>query len=263
MSKRILKISIITPTLNQAEFIEDTIKSVLNQNYENYEHIIIDGGSSDSTLKILQKYPHLKWISEKDNGQADAINKGFRLAGGDIIAWLNSDDFYEENIFDDIVSFFESNPSCKFLYGDITYVNKDKKFLYKLTGANLNYQNLLLHPDIVRQPSCFWHKDVLEQVGFLTENLHVVMDYEFFLRIGKKYEYFYLNRNISFFRSYNENKTNLLLRKQAKELYKVMKYYNPNMNFKSYKFLFGRYLDSLNEENFLRKILNPLRKGTK
>ncbi len=260
MFERELKISIITPTLNQAAFIEDTIKSVLDQSYGNFEHIIIDGGSIDSTLEILKKYPHLKWVSEKDNGQAQAINKGFKIAVGDIIAWLNSDDYYENNIFGDVAAFFSTNHNCKFLYGDITYVDKYKNFIYQLTGADLSYQNLLLHPDIVRQPSCFWRRSVLEEIGLLNEDLQVVMDYEFFLRIGKKFEYFYLNKNFSYFRSYKENKTNVFLRKQAKELYRVMKEYNPNMGFESYKFLFGRYVDSLDDKNLLKKTLTPLRK---
>jgi len=88
-----VKISIITPTLNHAQYIEDTILSVKNQDYSDFEHIIIDGGSTDGTVDILKKYPHLIWISEKDSGQSNAINKGFKMASGDILAWINSDDY--------------------------------------------------------------------------------------------------------------------------------------------------------------------------
>lgn len=256
-----LKISIITPTLNQADFIEDTIRSVIKQNYDNFEHIIMDGGSSDHTLEILNKYPHLKWKSEKDSGQSNAINKGFKLADGDIIAWINSDDFYADNIFQDVVTYFVKNPNCKFLYGNITYIDKNRKTLYSITGANINYHNLLLYPDIVRQPSSFWRREVLENIGYLNETLHVVMDYEYFLRISEKYESYYFDRNLSFFRCYHENKTNSLLRKQAFELYLVLKHYKTKMDFKTYKFLFGRYLDSLSRKNPVRILFQTVRKG--
>src|SRR5205085_4919715 len=94
-----VKISIITPSYNQGRFIRDTIESVLNQNYPNFEHIVIDAVSNDNTVEILKEYPHLKWISEKDKGAADAINKGMKMATGEITTWLNSDDYFEQNIF--------------------------------------------------------------------------------------------------------------------------------------------------------------------
>ena len=92
-----LKISIVTCSYNQAEFIRQNIESVLNQNYPNFEHLIIDGGSTDGTIEILKEYPHLNWVSEPDRGQSDALNKGFRKASGDIIAWINSDDMLAPN----------------------------------------------------------------------------------------------------------------------------------------------------------------------
>ncbi len=106
MNKNSYLVSIITPSFNQAQFIEQTIKSVQNQDYKNIEHIIIDGGSTDGTIDILKKYSGIKWISEKDNGQSDAINKGFSTANGEILAWLNSDDYYDENIITKVVEYF-------------------------------------------------------------------------------------------------------------------------------------------------------------
>ena len=120
-----LKFSIITPSLNQGRFIRDNIESVLAQKYELMEHIIIDGGSSDNTLKILSEYKHLIWKSEKDLGPADAINKGLRIATGDIVAWINSDDFYEIGIFDIINNIFE-NKKFEIVIGNLTFVDEKK-----------------------------------------------------------------------------------------------------------------------------------------
>lgn len=256
-----LKISIITPTLNQAQFIEETILSVLNQNYPDFEHIVIDGGSKDNTLDILKKYSHLKWVSEKDKGQSDAINKGFRMATGDIVAWINSDDYYAENTFNLINNYFSANPDCSILYGDITYISQSGSILYTLTGDDVSFEKLLDFPDNVRQPSTFWRKEVLEKVGYIKESLHLVMDLEFFLRIGKIYKFHYLPENLSFFRFYENNKTTVFLRKQVFEMHKVIKYYKGSLSFFNYKFLFGRYLDSLDKKNPVRLFFSIFRKG--
>jgi glycosyltransferase involved in cell wall biosynthesis len=255
-----LKISIITPSLNQGQFIEDTILSVLNQKYDNFEHIIIDGGSTDNTINILKKYNHLIWVSEKDSGQSNAINKGFKLATGDIIAWLNSDDYYEENIFEEVQNYFQKTENCFFLYGDITFVNENKAVINKVSGNNLSYKNIIKNPDIVRQPSSFWRRSLLNEIGYLDEKLDLVMDLDFFLRIGQKHEFYYLNRNLSFFRAYNENKTSSQKRKQYNEIKNVLKKHAFFLGFRTYKLLLGRYLDSLNDDNILKKMLQPLRK---
>lgn len=255
-----LKISIITPTLNQADFIEDTILSVLNQNYKNFEHIVIDGGSCDKTLEILKKYKHLKWISERDTGQSNAINKGLKLASGDIIAWINSDDYYESNIFEKVARYFEKYELCKFLYGDITYIDKNKNLLYKISGETLSYDHLLAKPDLVRQPSSFWRREVLEEIGFLDENLHLVMDFDYFLRIGKKYDFYYLSENISYYRCYDETKTLSLKKKQVSELFAVIRKNVKFMSPLSYKYLLGKYLDSLDDSNAVKRMLSHLRK---
>ncbi len=123
-----LKISIVTPSYNQGKYIKETIESVLAQNYQNWEHIIVDGGSNDETVSIIKQYPHLKWISEKDNGSVFALNKGIKMATGDIIGWLNSDDFYEKNIFQDVADAFE-NLKFNFISGNQNFVDKEKKMV--------------------------------------------------------------------------------------------------------------------------------------
>ena len=118
MNTKNLTFSIVTPSHNQGQFIEDAIQAVLRQKYSEFEHIIIDNRSTDSSIEILKKYGHLKWISEPDKGQSDAVNKGFRMATGDIIGWLNADDIYLPNCFNMISSFLVSHPTVDIVYGD-------------------------------------------------------------------------------------------------------------------------------------------------
>jgi len=244
MVSEYLKFSIITPSFNQGEYIKDTIESVLNQNYKNFEHIIIDGGSNDNTIEILKKYSHLKWVSEKDRGQSHAINKGFAKASGDIIAWINSDDYYEKNVFAGIATYFENNPDCMVLYGDITYVDKTKCILSTIQGNVINYQSLVKCPDIVRQPSTFWRIDVIREFGGVDEQLHLVMDFDFFLRISKHFQFHYYKQNFSYYRYYDENKSLSLARRQTHEIHDVYKKNNIAFTFSIYKYLFLKYVHS-------------------
>lgn len=251
-----MKFSIITPSLNQGAFIEQTIQSVLEQNYVPVEHIIIDGASSDSTVDILKKYPHLIWISEKDSGQSEAINKGFKLATGDILAWLNADDFYEKNIFPIVARYFEEHPDCFILYGDMVFVDVSGKPLFSLGGPTISRDQLLINPDIVRQPSFFWRREVLENCGFLDENLHLVMDYDYFLRISMKYDIHYLPYNISYFRYYSTTKTYSLRKRQVYEIYKVFRKHHVPLTAKRILYLLKKYLKSF---RFIYTILVRMR----
>ena len=249
-----MKFSIVTPSLNQSRFIEDTINSILNQDYPNFEHIIIDGGSTDGTIDILKKYPHLKWISEKDAGQSNAINKGFNMATGDIVAWINSDDYYETTIFKDVAIFFEKNSDCHFLYGDLTFIDINKNVLFKTNEGNISYKSLLINPDIVRQPSCFWRRKIFDEIGLLNENLHLVMDYDFFLRIAKKHDFHYLNKNFSYFRLYKDGKSSKYIYKQLFELIQVMAKSPAIYNKKSYLFFLKRIYKIVNESIFKKEL---------
>ena len=237
-----MKISIITPTLNQSNFIEKTIQSVQHQNYSNFEHIIIDGESTDSTIDILKKYDHLIWISEKDTGQSNAINKGFNIATGDIICWLNSDDYFAEDTLNIVSDYFQSHPDSMILYGDITYINEKDEVLREITGDKLSYQTLLMFPDYVRQPSTFWRKIILDEVGSLDESLQLVMDLDFFLRISRKYKFNYKNQNLSYFRAYGEGKTFRYQRRQVMEIIKVLHRFIDRIDNITKKILLKRFL---------------------
>ncbi len=257
-----MRISIVTPSYNQARFIERTIDSVLNQNLKSsdFEHIVIDGGSSDGTVEILKKYSHLKWISEKDNGQSDAINKGFKLATGDVFCWLNSDDYFTENTLSTVMDFFLTHPSSNILYGDIEYVDINGEHLSYDKGNVISFNKLISNPDKVRQPSTFWRKEVWERTGGVRTDLRVVMDLDFFLRALAQYEIEYLPQVLSSFRTYAENKTSSLRKIQFLEMTKVLKQYSESYNPTTIKFLFGRFLDSLPNDHVINKVFSRLRK---
>jgi glycosyltransferase involved in cell wall biosynthesis len=239
-----LRISVITPSFNQAGFIEETIRSVMHQDHGDIEHLVIDGGSTDGTVAVLEKYPHLQWVSEKDSGQSSAINKGFRRATGGIVAWLNSDDYYEENIFGDIVRYFETHPGCMLLYGDLTFVDVSGKTLHRATGDAIDFDRLIECPDIVRQPSCFWRREVVEEIGGVDENLHLVMDFDFFLRIGKRHKFHYLSRNLSYYRHYETNKTLSMARRQIREMFRVYRKNDIPLSARTLRYLAVRYASS-------------------
>ncbi|MGB7569299.1 MAG: glycosyltransferase family 2 protein [Chitinivibrionales bacterium] len=245
-----MKISIITPTLNHARFIEDTILSVKNQDYKDFEHIVIDGGSDDGTIDILRKYPHLIWISEKDSGQSNAINKGFKMAKGDIITWLNSDDYFENNIFSRIVKLFEDNKDCFVLYGNMTDIGENKNILGTRTGDTITLKHLLINPDIVRQPGCFWRREVINRIGNLNEDLHLVMDYDYFLRIAKQFKFYHVNINLCYFRLFQGTKTSRLPKRQLQEIYWVMRKESSWIPFRFYLFLFNRKYFSMKQKLF-------------
>jgi glycosyltransferase involved in cell wall biosynthesis len=209
MSKELPPISIITPSLNQGAYIEENIKGVLKQEYPNFEHIIIDGGSTDGTIDILRKYDHLIWVSEKDSGQSEAINKGFKRANGEILAWLNSDDCYEANAFKIIAKALNKDEGKYFVFGDCNLIDEKGETIgfikgkYKGQGSLIEYWKDAYIP----QPSVFFHRDLLHEIGFVNESLHYAMDWDFWLRISEKYSLFYINKPLANFRIHGKQKT--------------------------------------------------------
>jgi len=219
-----MKISIITPSFNQAKYIERTIKSVLNQNYSHLEYIIIDGGSTDGTVEILKKYSdRIIWKSEKDKGQSDAINKGLKIATGNIVAYLNSDDTYEIGTLKKVADFFANNPDKKWVYGKCRIINEDDKEIRKPITAYKNWllkkysYSKLLSENFISQPATFWRREVLDEIGYLNENEHFCMDYEFWLRIGQKYPVGVINDYLANFRYYSNSKSGSVNKKQFQD----------------------------------------------
>ncbi len=206
------KISIVTPSFNQGEFIEETILSVINQGYNNLEYIVIDGGSTDDSVGIIKKYEkHITyWISEKDKGQSHAINKGFQLATGEIVGWLNSDDLLEEGALERIASFFNREPELEVLFGQWQEFdskgNRPKNF-NPLEVSNVKW----MYSSLYAQPSTFYRKDIFNKIGYLDESLKFSMDNDLFKRMilfGSKTKR--TNEIFSKFRWHDQSKSSTL-----------------------------------------------------
>jgi glycosyltransferase involved in cell wall biosynthesis len=178
-------VSIITPSFNQAKYLEDTIQSVLGQDYANLEYILVDGGSTDASVDIIRKYDDRLawWVSERDNGQAEAINKGLSRATGEIVAWLNSDDTYLPGAISTVVRVFEENPDVALVYGNMLAVNENGETINILCYDQLNLEDLLCF-QIIGQPAVFFRRDALEKAGFLDPTYHFLLDHHFWLRIA-------------------------------------------------------------------------------
>jgi glycosyltransferase involved in cell wall biosynthesis len=183
-----LKITIVTPSLNQGDYIEDTILSVLNQGYQDLEYIIIDGGSTDKTVEIIKKYGDriTYWESEKDSGQSNAINKGFRRATGDIINWLNSDDQLMPGALHAIANYFRDNPQMIAVHGRIEYFGETRNYYSKNISPKELKTRYVSHI-CMPQPACFYKKKLLDEQGLLDESLHFSMDTDLFIRAGLHY----------------------------------------------------------------------------
>lgn len=199
------RISILTPSFNQGRFIEQNILSVLEQRYPNLEHIIIDGGSTDDTVSILRRYSHLKWVSERDAGQSDALNKGFAMASGDIVGWLNSDDYYASGVFAQLANCF-AVPATQWVIGGVTKVYNGNIGVSH-TPAAIDYQRLLQNPDIVSQPGTFYRRDALHAAGGWDPALYMVMDYDLWLRLARMAKPVMVPNNWAYFRLHPEQKT--------------------------------------------------------
>ena len=205
------KISIVTPSYNQAAYLEQTILSVLEQQYPNFEYIIIDGGSTDGSVDIIKKYEaHItRWVSEPDSGQSEALNKGFALCSGDIIGWLNSDDYYENNIFARIAGIFE-NKNINIINGDCRLVDESGVECGRVCSKKV-YMNRLLNSWIPRsippQPAIFFRRACLEKVGLLDASLHYGMDYDLWLRLCTHYRFDYVPGILANYRFHEHSKS--------------------------------------------------------
>ncbi len=220
------KISIITPSYNQGHFIEQTIQSVLEQGYPNLEYIIIDGGSTDDTVDIIKKYEAqvTYWVSEKDKGQSDAINKGFRLATGDVINWLNSDDYYEAGILHHVAKIFGAEYVKAYVGRSRVFGNGVDVFT---KGTDVYPGNLYKTIGWARidQPETFFRKSAIDTIGYLNESLHYIMDKDLWIRFLCRYGVNHIvkdNELVAHFRLHQDSKTVALRNNfstESKDLY--------------------------------------------
>lgn len=220
-------VTIVTPSYNQGEFIEATILSVLEQNYPNLQYLVVDGGSKDNTLDILKKYEdRLKWTSEKDKGQSDAINKGFKMAKGEIVAWLNSDDTYEPGAIQTAVDYFLTHPDTALVYGEGDIIDRSGSKVKRFEATQDFDLWMLIHKwDYIMQPATFFKRDALEQVGYLNESLHYCMDWDLWIKLASQYNVGYINQVIANSREYEDTKTSTGGWTRFKEIVALMRKY--------------------------------------
>jgi hypothetical protein len=218
-------VSIITPSFNQGRFIRQTIESVLGQDYPRIEYIVVDGGSTDDTVDILRGYDgRLTWSSARDGGQADAINQGFRRARGEIVAWLNSDDTYLPGAVSAAVSHLVQHRDCAMVYGDGFLIDERGAVTGRFPATEpFNLWKLVYVSDFILQQTTFFRRAALEAVGYLDETLHWGLDWDLFIKLGKRFRVDYLPREMANLREYTTTKTSSGGRRRLAELAAIVR----------------------------------------
>jgi glycosyltransferase involved in cell wall biosynthesis len=214
MTDKLPRISIVTPSFNQGQYIEQTILSVLGQNYPNLEYIIIDGGSTDCTIEILKKYNNdIIWISEPDQGMYDAINKGFRICTGEVLAWINSDDIYFDKAFHIIARIFSQKKEVEWVTGRCGYINENgnniriaKEKLYNSELLNCGFYRAP-YSYVVNQNVVFWRKSLWNKSGGCNTSLKFAGDFDLWTRFAKHSQLYYINYVFSAFRKHDNQIT--------------------------------------------------------
>ncbi|HUI88911.1 MAG TPA: glycosyltransferase family 2 protein [Anaerolineales bacterium] len=202
-------VSVVTPSFNQARFLEATIQSVLSQNYPRLEYIIVDGGSADGSVDIIKKYLGRLawWTSEADQGQTDAINKGFAHAKGDILAWINSDDTYEPGAVSSAVDFLRDHPEVGLVYGDANYINEDSRMIGRFPAAQTDLARLRRGYVHIPQQAAFFRSALWREVGPLDPSFYFAMDYDLWVRLAARSQVKYIPQTWANFRLHTFGKT--------------------------------------------------------
>lgn len=240
-------VTIVTPSYNQGEFLEETIKSVLAQDYPALDYIIVDGGSSDGSVEIIKKYQAKlhAWVSEQDQGQTDAINKGFSMSRGEIMAWINSDDLYSPYAVREAVAYLQENPQVGMVYGDTELINRKSLKVGEFNAQQTNYKRLMRGAVYIPQPAAFWRRELWDQVGSLDSSFYFAMDYDLWVRFAKRAQIKYIPRMWAKFRIHGAGKTTTSDDQCWPEMRKVHKREGGSL----ISLFMGKY--------FLRRILGP------
>jgi len=242
-------VSIITPSFNQARFLPATIESVLTQDYPHIEYIIVDGGSTDGSVEVIKKYADklAGWVSEKDKGQTDAINKGFNRANGEIFAWLNSDDTYNAGAIRAAVQHLAENPAAALVYSDCNYINESGAVIGKFPAAQTDYRKLRRGYVHIPQQTMFFRADYWRRVAPLDSSFYFAMDYDLWTRIAKLAPLKYIPAETwANFRIHTDSKTHINDERGWKEMLKV--HYREG----------GSFLAPIVAKYYLRKLIGPL-----
>lgn len=229
-------ISVVVPSFNQGSFIEQTLVSIINQSYKNYQIVVIDGGSTDNTIDVIKKYQNdiFYWVSEPDKGQSDALCKGFNRCAGDIFFWLCSDDVVLPNTFAFVAQCFETMPELDLLYGDTAYLYPDGTVVRK-PRINYDFPIMLNAFNIIAQPSCFFSSKIYKRTGGVNISLNYAMDYDLFIRFGPTLKWARTDEILSHYRIHPSSKTVNETKKFARE-FKICR--------ESYKGRDSRFIDT-------------------
>lgn len=216
-------VSIITPSFNQAKYLEQTIRSVLEQDYPSIEYIVIDGASTDGSVDIIKRYADkfAYWISEKDSGQADAINKGFVRATGEIIAWLNSDDYYLSGAVSAAVKAFDEHPDAVLVYGNMLAVDENGTTFNTLTYKQLTLEDLLCF-QIIGQPAVFMRRSALQKTSGLNPDFHFLLDHLLWIQLAQHGRFFHVNQTWSAARYHAEAKNRAKAVAFGREAFRIL-----------------------------------------
>jgi len=248
MQQELPIVSIVTPSFNQARYLEATICSVLEQDYPRIEHIIIDGGSTDNSLEIIQRYADLLsyWISEPDNGQTDAINKGFARAKGNILAWLNSDDVYRPGAVSEAVGYLRDHPEVGMVYGDADYIDESGQVIGRFPAAQTDYKKLRQGYVHIPQQSTFFYARLWRMVGPLDPSFYFAMDYDLWVRIAAVSPIHYHPRTWAAFRLHGDAKSLAEADRCWPEMIRV----HERLRGGKFSAIYGKYL--------IRRLLEPV-----